>query len=99
MTAPSLATFKRLDWKWKTAITISVWAFVLALHAGLRQDPRIPAQAGWPQESAEPLFTNPANQATAFCPRDDYQLKWVVADDQFVPRCLPKHPAPVVAGQ
>lgn len=75
-----------LSWTVAGVVAILVVARIAA------QDSRIPEQPGFPQESVTPLFRDPQNTASAFCPRNDYTLKWVVWAEEFVPRCLPKHP-------
>ena len=77
---------------WAVAVGLVV---VVIVGFVLTRDSRIPEKAGFPDESLDPVFKDPQRPATAFCPRSDYTLKWIAWDGEFVPRCVPKHPAPV----
>lgn len=72
---------------WIIAATLVVALLYIALAT---RDSRIPAKAGFPDDSADPVLKEPGRPATAYCPRSDYVLKWVVWDGEFVPRCVPK---------
>jgi hypothetical protein len=66
------------------AVVIAVLSFLSTY------DSRIPANAGFPDNSVDPVFKEPERPSTAYCPRSDYILKWIVWGGEFVPRCVRK---------
>ena len=79
-----------LFWRPATWIVLGVTAIVVLIIVFARHDSRIPAKAGFPDDSVMPIFKDEGKPDTAYCPRNDYTLKWIVWGGEFVPRCFPK---------